>query len=222
MQIAASQKRCVSRRARRIQQTPLAALVSASHTRIVLLYELDTKRFPSCENETELTILACPFNGPTTMSPVSASQTRIVWSYESETMRMPSCEIMQPSNSFVPLAVHCQVVMRRRLQAVDRAQPSPCRPRSFKAWARPQRFESLSRRKPGPSRGFEPKPSLHITNPERSLRQTSVGKRHGMTLDSKTTLRTSTRGQRPREAHQYVYPKIGFFRAQYRSFPSPE
>jgi hypothetical protein len=31
------------------------------------------------------------------------------------------------------------------------------------AWARPQHFAGLSRQKAGPSRGFEPKPSPHIT-----------------------------------------------------------
>jgi hypothetical protein len=121
-----------------------------------------------------------------------------------------------PFTGYIRLFAHLIPTGRGSGRGRAQAEPSPT------AWARPQGFESLSRQKPGPSRGFEPKPSLHITNPERSLRQTSVGKRHGMTLDSKTTLRTSTRGQRPREAHQYVYPKIGFFRAQYRSFPSPE
>jgi len=42
-----------------------------------------------------------------------------------------------------------------------RAQAEP----SLTAWARPRGLESLSRRKPGPSRGFEPKPSPHITTP---------------------------------------------------------
>ena len=53
-----------------------------------------------------------------------------------------------------------------------RAQAEP----SLRARARAQRFESLSRRKPGPSRGFEPKPSPHITRPtEAPFRNVAIG-----------------------------------------------
>src|SRR6266702_1101594 len=49
-------------------------------------------RWPSGENATDQTQLACPVNGPASVSPVAAFHTRIVRSKEPETMRWPSGE----------------------------------------------------------------------------------------------------------------------------------
>jgi hypothetical protein len=58
---------------------------------------------------------------------------------------------------YIQLFAHLIPTGRGSGRGRAQAEPSPT------AWARPQGFESLSRQKPGPSRGFEPKPSPHIT-----------------------------------------------------------
>lgn len=80
-------------------------IVSTSHMQIILSFEpeamclpsceLETTRFPSCENATDRTTQVCPSNGPETIAPIpyATRNCRILWAWDQAfAWRLPLCE----------------------------------------------------------------------------------------------------------------------------------